>query len=182
MAAKKKGRPSDYKDSFPDQARKLCCLGATDQELADFFDAPRSEAEFLSFSLALIRADRSGVIAVRKRGRSVTRRARLAASPSARVRNSVSARLWAALKGRTDGALFSRLGYSKEELVQWIEAAFKPGMSWENYGEWHIDHVKPCVEFDQLDPVQFAECWALTNLAPLWASENCKKGSAYVPA
>ena len=38
MAAKKKGRPSDYKDSFPEQARKLCCLGATDQELADFFD------------------------------------------------------------------------------------------------------------------------------------------------
>ena len=36
--AKKTGRPSDYKDSFPEQARKLCCLGATDQELADFFD------------------------------------------------------------------------------------------------------------------------------------------------
>jgi hypothetical protein len=32
------GRPSSYRDTFPDQARKLCLLGATDQEIADFFE------------------------------------------------------------------------------------------------------------------------------------------------
>lgn len=32
------GRPSDYRDEFPEQARKICELGATDQEIADFFD------------------------------------------------------------------------------------------------------------------------------------------------
>jgi len=41
MAAKKKvakkGRPSAYKPEFDEQARKLCELGATDLELADFF-------------------------------------------------------------------------------------------------------------------------------------------------
>jgi hypothetical protein len=33
----KRGRPSDYKPEFADQAAKLCRLGATDQEIADFF-------------------------------------------------------------------------------------------------------------------------------------------------
>lgn len=31
------GRPSKYKPEFPAQARKLCALGATNPELADFF-------------------------------------------------------------------------------------------------------------------------------------------------
>lgn len=31
------GRPSDYRDEYAEQARKLCQLGATDIELADFF-------------------------------------------------------------------------------------------------------------------------------------------------
>lgn len=37
MAARKVGRPSQYREEFNEQARKLCLLGATDKELADFF-------------------------------------------------------------------------------------------------------------------------------------------------
>lgn len=36
--AKDTGRPSKYIDEFAEQARKLCLLGATDVELADFFN------------------------------------------------------------------------------------------------------------------------------------------------
>lgn len=32
------GRPTDYRDEFAAQAEKLCALGATDIELADFFE------------------------------------------------------------------------------------------------------------------------------------------------
>jgi transcriptional regulator with XRE-family HTH domain len=33
------GRPSDYRDEYADQARKLCLLlGATDSQLSDFFE------------------------------------------------------------------------------------------------------------------------------------------------
>jgi hypothetical protein len=32
------GRPSEYRDEFVEQARKLCELGATDMEIADFFE------------------------------------------------------------------------------------------------------------------------------------------------
>lgn len=36
------GRPTDYRTEFPDKARKLCLLGATDKELADFFEVSES--------------------------------------------------------------------------------------------------------------------------------------------
>lgn len=32
------GRPTKYQAEYAEQARKLCLLGATDQEMADFFD------------------------------------------------------------------------------------------------------------------------------------------------
>ena len=34
----KRGRPSSYKDEYAEQARKLCMLGATDEDLAEFFE------------------------------------------------------------------------------------------------------------------------------------------------
>jgi len=34
----KGGRPTKYKEEYNEQAEKLCKLGATDQELADFFE------------------------------------------------------------------------------------------------------------------------------------------------
>lgn len=36
------GRPTAYKDEYADQAAKLCALGATDDEMADFFEVHRS--------------------------------------------------------------------------------------------------------------------------------------------
>lgn len=36
--APKQGRPPTYKAAFAEQAKKLCRLGATDLELADFFE------------------------------------------------------------------------------------------------------------------------------------------------
>lgn len=39
---KRPGRPSSYKPEFSTQATKLCRLGATDKELADFFGVAES--------------------------------------------------------------------------------------------------------------------------------------------
>jgi hypothetical protein len=52
-------------------------------------------------------------------------------------------------------------------------------MTWDNYGEWHIDHIKPRVLFDNRIAEQALRCWALTNLQPLWAADNMAKGSSY---
>ncbi|MFA5567980.1 MAG: hypothetical protein WC972_04955 [Trueperaceae bacterium] len=176
-APSKRGRPTKFKPEYVDQAAKLAALGATDREVADALGG--TEEQYLAAWLRLRREDRGGVIAAQKRARAAAKKRRLEASPSARVRNATAARLWAALKGQSDGALFSRLGYSAGALVAHLEARFQPGMSWANYGRWHVDHIRPCASFDLTDPAEFEWCWSLENLQPLWAADNIAKGATY---
>tara|TARA_Y100000389_G_C17272642_1_gene418825 strand:- start:49 stop:735 length:687 start_codon:yes stop_codon:yes gene_type:complete len=74
---------------------------------------------------------------------------------------------------------FDILPYTLEELISHLENNFTEGMSWENYGEWHVDHIKPMASFtfDTIDDDSFNECWSLSNLQPLWAKDNLSKGS-----
>lgn len=62
--------------------------------------------------------------------------------------------------------------------MEHLQAQFKLGMSWGNYGEWHIDHLIPisASDFTSYDDASFKKCWALSNLQPLWATENLSKG------
>jgi hypothetical protein len=64
-----------------------------------------------------------------------------------------------------------------EEVWKHLEKSFKPGMTKENHGKWHIDHIKPCSSFDLTKPSEQRECFHYTNLQPLWASENLSKGN-----
>lgn len=171
------GRPTKFKPEYVAQAEKLCALGATDEEV--LLASIGGEDAYLAMWLNLRKADRTGVFAVQKKERNAARRKRLAGSPSERIRNATSARIWASLKGRSDGALFSRLRYSAAELVSHLEARFLPGMTWQNYGKWHVDHIRPCASFDMTDEKDFIECWALENLQPLWAKDNLAKGARY---
>ena len=79
-----------------------------------------------------------------------------------------------------EGKRFNTLVYtgcSIDFLVKHIEKQFKNGMNWENRNKWHIDHIKPCANFDLTDTKQQLECFHYTNLQPLWAVENMKKGA-----
>jgi len=67
------------------------------------------------------------------------------------------------------------LGYTKSELVEHLESHFKDGMSWENYGEWHIDHVVPISELVRLGVNDPKEINKLSNLQPMWAEDNLSK-------
>jgi hypothetical protein len=75
---------------------------------------------------------------------------------------------------------YTYLGCSKQDFILYFQAKFKEGMTWENHGEWHIDHIKPCASFNLLDEEEQKKCFHYTNLQPLWASENLSKGSKYV--
>lgn len=72
---------------------------------------------------------------------------------------------------------FSLLGYSVEELKHHLESQFHSGMTWENYGEWHIDHKIPRSKLPYDSPLHpnFLQCWKLSNLQPLWAGDNIRK-------
>lgn len=66
------------------------------------------------------------------------------------------------------------IGCTPEELRLHIEKQFKDGMSWENYGKWHIDHIIPISSAKTEREVYILSHY--TNLQPLWAEENLKKG------
>lgn len=74
---------------------------------------------------------------------------------------------------------FDLLGYTVDELKCHLEAQFAKGMSWENYGEWHIDHRLPLASFDYETPEcpDFKRAWSLSNLQPLWKKDNLSKGA-----
>ena len=73
----------------------------------------------------------------------------------------------------------SLVNYSLEELKCHLENQFSEGMSWENYGKWHIDHILPVSSFNiqDLNDDNFRKCWSLDNLQPMWAEENIKKSN-----
>lgn len=70
-------------------------------------------------------------------------------------------------------------GCSPAELVEHLEKHFLPGMTWENHGEWHVDHIEQLYKFDLTDTAQRRAAFHFTNLRPLWAEDNLtrpKKG------
>jgi hypothetical protein len=66
------------------------------------------------------------------------------------------------------------LGCTFEEAKIHIELQFKEGMTWDNYGEWHIDHIIPFGTAKTKEEM-ISLCY-YKNLQPLWAHENYKKG------
>lgn len=67
------------------------------------------------------------------------------------------------------------LGYTFLELRSHIEGQFKDGMTWDNWGEWHIDHIKPVATFVREGVTCPRKINALDNLRPLWAIENLSR-------
>ena len=71
------------------------------------------------------------------------------------------------------------LGSSVPYVRKHLESQFVDGMSWDNHGKWHIDHIRPCASFDLTDPEQQKECFNYKNLQPLWAEDNLSKGDRF---
>jgi hypothetical protein len=74
---------------------------------------------------------------------------------------------------------FDILRYTPEELISHLEKQFTDGMTWDNYGEWHVDHRIPIssFNFESVDDDSFIKCWSLDNLQPMWGKENIVKGN-----
>lgn len=73
----------------------------------------------------------------------------------------------------------SLIGCNAEELANHLRKLYKPGMTDDNHGEWHIDHIIPCAAFDLTKEDQAKKCFHYTNLQPLWSYENLSKRDKY---
>jgi hypothetical protein len=94
------------------------------------------------------------------------------------INNRMRTNIARSLKGKKAGRRWETLvGYTLADLMQHLERQFSPGMTWENLGEWHIDHRVPLssFKFESPEDPDFRAAWALTNLQPLWAADNQAK-------
>lgn len=92
---------------------------------------------------------------------------------------SLRTRLNSAIKGNyKTGSAVSDLGCTIEELKVYLESQFQEGMSWDNWNKtgWHIDHIIPLASFDLTIESELKRAVHYTNLQPLWAIDNLKKG------
>lgn len=98
------------------------------------------------------------------------------------LNHRMSRGMWQALRrGKGARSWTSLVGYSVGDLQAHLERCFSPGMSWSNFGRWHIDHVRPLASFAFYRPEdpEFQEAWSLKNLQPLWALDNLRKGARW---
>jgi hypothetical protein len=112
-------------------------------------------------------------------------RARLATDAQFLIRKRLGSRLAVALRAvgcRKSYSITKLIGCPLLELKSYLESRFLPGMSWENRSEWHIDHIRPCASFDLTDLEQQRACFHYTNLQPLWAADNHRKGAKVLSA
>lgn len=72
---------------------------------------------------------------------------------------------------------YSLIGCSRPDLVAMISAKFEPGMNWDNYGEWHIDHKIPISSAANQSETELL-CHYL-NMQPMWASANIAKSASF---
>jgi hypothetical protein len=94
-----------------------------------------------------------------------------------RLKKNLRTRIWLAVKkGRKVCGTEELLGCTVEFLRGWLESQFVCGMSWKNYGKWHVDHIVPCAKFDLALELDQKKCFSYTNLQPLWAMDNHMKG------
>ena len=101
-------------------------------------------------------------------------------NPIIRLNDSITGYIYKSLKGNKNGRHWEDLvGYTLSRLKIHLEGLFLPGMTFENYGQWHIDHIIPVSlwKFEKPGDREFKQCWARCNLQPLWAEDNLKKGN-----
>jgi len=109
---------------------------------------------------------------------------RINTDPAYKLRHNVSRMVSLALHrgGHTKGgSTFAHLPYTPQQLKEHIENQFEPWMTWDNWGEWHIDHIIPqsALLYDSLEHPNFQKCWDLKNLRPLCAKENIYKSNKH---
>lgn len=112
----------------------------------------------------------------RKNNQRTYQRERLKRDPLFRMTRNLRHRAYLAFKNKGYGKntkTKEMLGAKWEVAKKHIENQFKKGMNWDNYGEWHIDHITPLASAK--DEKELIKLCHYSNLQPLWATENILK-------
>ena len=121
------------------------------------------------------------IVKIRKTKRDYERN-RKASDPLYKLISNFRTAIYQVLKESNvekNGHYFDILGYTPEELINHLEKQFTEGMTWDNYGEFHVDHKLPISSFNikEIGDEEFMRCWCLDNLQPMWGEENIRKSN-----
>lgn len=107
---------------------------------------------------------------------------RMQEDPKYRLREKLSEKVRDAVmlrKGFKSEQVMDLIGCTIPEMRQHLESKFTEGMSWDNYGQWHMDHIIAVSHFDLADIAQRKQCFHYTNTQPLWGKDNEKKSNHF---
>ena len=92
-----------------------------------------------------------------------------------RMKKNMRNRIRDYIKGENIGIRTKDIvGIDYNEFRDYISSMFTEGMTWENYGKWHLDHKVPLCSAKNKEELLLLNHY--TNLQPLWAEENLRKG------
>ena len=180
-----KGQPSNHRILHEEKDNimgKCCCTCKEWKELTDFNKAETHWDKLRIECKECLTKWRKNNVKEISRKYSIYEKKRKLIDPIFKLVKTLRSRLGSALNRRNIEKGFSTMdltGCELSFLKGYLEAKFTEGMSWENHGSWHIDHIKPCCSFDLKEEEEQKKCFHYTNLQPLWAAENLSKGGKY---
>jgi len=95
-------------------------------------------------------------------------------SPIKKIKRKLLKRLRRFIRGSDTKLKRETMGCTLAFFRAHYESLFKPGMTWENYGEWESDHIKEMNSFDLLNEETWKVCMHWSNLQPQWRELNCR--------
>ena len=180
------GQPVRHRISHEEQdsvVGKKCCTCETWRPLADYninkdhWDGLRNDCKKCLLGYRQKNRTRIG------QHMKEYERKRKAVDPIFKLTKTLRSRLGIALKrqfaSKSDRTL-QLIGCSIQHLKSHLQSKFQDGMTWENRGEWHIDHIRPCASFNLSEESEQRACFHYTNLQPLWARDNLSKGAKII--
>ena len=177
-----KGKPSSHRVLHEEKNNimgKKCCTCKEWRELTEFnkssshWDKLRNECKDC---LVNWRKDNRKKI---QAGNTKYEKNRKLTDPEFKLLLTLRSRLKSALKRKNvkkGSSTLELTGCELPFLKEYLEDQFTEGMTWENHGLWHVDHIQPCCSFDLQNLEEQQTCFHYTNLQPLWAKDNLSKG------
>jgi len=102
--------------------------------------------------------------------------------PNFKLLKTLRSRIGTALTNIKQGKLMNTMdlvGCNIDYLKNHLETHFTEGMTWQNHGEWHVDHIVPCCSFDLTKKINQQVCFNWINLQPMWGKENQEKSGKF---
>lgn len=127
-------------------------------------------------------ANKNHINEYRKNYAKVWRLKQLKTNPKYRIIKNLRCRLYSAIKfgyGLKTESTLHLLSCTLDFFQEYISAKFEDGMSWNNYGKWHLDHIIPCNSWDLSKPEEVKMCFHYLNLQPMWGPLNSSKSDKF---